>query len=125
MLKIIVGTISTTTEKIMLRRREVFQSPSEFGSRKIFGSPDPDSCQTIHAMMVRPGTNMEGGSRVTGTGQVGNNATVRPRTRTSTTFPRASKNLATLLSPPLFTFLLPCVDERTSSASRIVLKREK
>ena len=46
-LKIIVGTISTTTEKIMLRKREVFQSPSGFGFQKTFGSPDPNPCETI------------------------------------------------------------------------------
>ena len=54
----------------MLRRREVFQSPSGFGFQKIFGSLDPnrDPCETIRVMMARPGTNLEGGSRVTGMG---------------------------------------------------------
>ena len=55
----------------MLRRKEVFQSSLEFGFRKIFESLDldPDPCETIHAMMARPGTNLEGGSRVTGMGR--------------------------------------------------------
>ena len=70
-LKIIVGTTGTTLEKIMLRRKEVFQSSSEFGFRKIFGSSDPDRnpCETIRAMMARPGTNLEGGSWITRMGR--------------------------------------------------------
>ena len=65
MLKIIVGIIHTTMEKIMLRRKEVFQLLEEFGFRKIVASsnPDLDLCETICAMMVRPGINLEGRSR--------------------------------------------------------------
>ena len=52
-------------EKITLRRKEVFQLPEESGFRKIIASLDPDldPCETIRAMMVRLGTNLEGGSR--------------------------------------------------------------
>ena len=52
-------------EKITLRRKEVFQLPEEFEFRKIIASPDPDPdpCETIRAMMVKPSTNLEGGSR--------------------------------------------------------------
>ena len=61
-LKIIVGTIHATTKKIILRRKEVFQLSAEFGFRKS-SDPDPDPCETIRAIMARPGTNLEGGSR--------------------------------------------------------------
>ena len=52
-------------EKITLRRKEVFQLPEEFRFQKIVASSDldPDSCETIRTMMVRPSTNLEGGSR--------------------------------------------------------------
>ena len=65
-LKIIVGTIYTTMEKITLRRKEVFQLPPELGFRKIVESTDPDSdpCEPIRAMIAGPGTNLEGGSWV-------------------------------------------------------------
>ena len=69
-LKIIVWNISSTTDKIRLKKGEVFQSLSEFGSQKLSRSPDPDPdpCERIHAMMAGPGTNLEGKSWVTGTG---------------------------------------------------------
>ena len=49
----------------MLSRKEVFQLPAELGFRKIAKSsdPNPDLCEMICAMMARPGTNLEGGSR--------------------------------------------------------------
>ena len=52
-------------EKITLRRKEVFRLRAEFGFRKIVESsdPDPDPCETICAMIARPGTNLEGGSQ--------------------------------------------------------------
>ena len=85
----------------MLRKKEVFQSPSEFGFRKIFESsdPDPDLCETICAMMTRSGTNLEGRSQVIGTGRerrVGP-ATNESRYDVSTSHPKPL---------PLFSFFL-------------------
>ena len=52
-------------ERITLRRKKVFQLPPELRFRKIVGStdPDPDPCEMIRAMIAKPGTNLEGGSR--------------------------------------------------------------
>ena len=113
----------------MLRRKEVFQTPSEFGFRKIveISDLDPDLCEMILAMMARPGTNLEDRSRATRTG-LGPQGQVSGHKDGSGTMRRSSheweplrrfhkppKTLVTFLSLSLFTFLLPGLDERTSS----------
>ena len=71
----IVETIYITIKKIMLRRKEVSQLYPELGLRKTVQwiDLDPDSWNPICAMIARPGTNREGGSRVAGTGREGHN----------------------------------------------------
>ena len=124
-LKIIVGTINTTMEKIMLRRGEVFQSPSGFGFRKIFGSPDPDldPCETIRAMMARPGTNLEGGSRIIGTGRGRCDCPATNRNR----YDVSTSHQNPCHSSLSFSFYLLASTHRRANELRakIVLRREK
>ena len=67
----IVETIYIAIKKITLRRKEVCQLYLELGFRKTiqWTDPNPDSWDPIRAMIVGPGTNREGASRVTGTGR--------------------------------------------------------
>ena len=97
----IVETIHITMEKIKLRRKEIFQLESELGFRKIVQrtDPDPDPWEPIHAMIAGPGTNLEGGSRVPGTGQEQRDGPAKGGNRydVSTHHPKPS--------PPSFLFL--------------------
>ena len=49
-------------EKILTRRKEVFQLPAGIWILENSSDPDLDPYETIHAIMAKPGTNLEGGS---------------------------------------------------------------
>ena len=105
--------------------RKVFQSPLEFGSQELSGSLDPDlnPCERICAMMAGPGTNLEGGSRVTGTGQERCNCPAMNGNRYDDS--RSLQNPCHSPTSLSFYLLASMRRQRNELRVRIVLRREK
>ena len=113
----IVETIYIAIKKITLRRKEVCQLYPELGFRKTvqWTDPVPDPWDPIHAMIVGPSTNREGRSRVTGMGQERHDGPAKGGNRYDVSTRHPKPLPPKILSLSLFTFLLPHIDECTSS----------
>ena len=97
----IVETIYIAIKKITLRRKEVCQLYPELGFRKTvqWTDLDPDPWDPLCAMIARPDTSREGGSRVIGTGREQHDGPAKAKNRydVSTRHPKPL--------PPSFLFL--------------------